>query len=108
LFLAGDVQYWKVTIPKISEMINLVTVGNILDTEGVFKQIIDSSAFKHTGGRSSAIGFMIDDITKKNIQFNIEINHRIGSVLNELPNNKFIINGSGTKSPKLTTRIEKR
>lgn len=108
LFLAGDVQYWKVTIPKISEIINLVTVGNILDTEGVFKQIIDSSAFKHTGGRSSAIGFMIDDITKKNIQFKIEINPGIGSLLDEIPTNKFIIIGSGANIPKLTTRVEKR
>ena len=111
LFLAGDVNLWKDVIAKIPSIMSNVSTDNILDQYGPFAQGVTQEVQTHSKimfGRSGAIGFLIDDEKKINVQFVLDLYPGQGCLVKNVPLNSCVVIGSGSVIPNIETYIEER
>ncbi len=108
MFLAGDVDFWKLAIAEVIKQSSDINIDNILDTLGPFNLLLNDVAIKYgrRAGQSSAIGFIVDETRHENVQFNIEIVHGNGAILTQTPNNQVTIMGSGKDVPNIKQALE--
>lgn len=105
LFLAGNVNKWKIAINKIELIKKSITYENILDEEGIFKNTLLDFSLSEDAGNCSALGFIIDTETNQNKVFEIEIKPLWGCMLKEVGNICCIIKGSGVELLNLDKKI---
>lgn len=108
MFLAGDVDFWKMAIEEITRQASDISIENILDPSAPFNMLLNAVTlrFGRRTGKSGAIGFIVDQVQKKNVQFNIEIVHGQGAMLEETPNYQITIMGSGKTIPNIKQELE--
>lgn len=106
LFPSGNVNFWKVTIPKLSEIVNLVTYDNIMDINEPFWQELSKSAGNYEGKVSGAICFILCPETKKHRMLKIIIDPGNGALLSLIEEKKTEIIGSGANIPNLNTKLD--
>lgn len=107
LFLAGDVNKWKIAINKIELIKKNITFENVLDEDGILKNTLLDFSLSEDAGNCSALGFIIDTETNQNKVFEIDIKPSWGCILNNVENICCIIKGSGGQLPNLDTKILK-
>lgn len=105
LFLAGNVDKWKIAVSNIELIKENITFENILDEEGVFKNTLRDFSFSEYAGNCSALGFIIDRNTNQNKVFEIDIEPSWGCMVRELENECCVIKGSGAKLENLDETI---
>ena len=111
LFLAGDVNTWKALLPTITDLIPNVNLGNVLNEEGPLVVGLQRAVERlpnHSYRAASAIGFLIDDEFKRNVQFVIRLQPGAGLLLNELATNSCLVIGSGADIPNIEKKLEEQ
>lgn len=109
LFLSGDVDLWKVVLQRFNEISPNINLENILNDDGVFKQhLIDCALSNPQYSMARAIGFLVDDIKKENILFQVEISPGNGAIINLIAKNTCHLIGAGPLIPNLKEKIVQR
>ncbi|MGD6805199.1 hypothetical protein [Rossellomorea aquimaris] len=102
IFLSGDVNLWKKVIDKLENKISFITVDNILDFDGIFRTELNKVVGESPSNRytySRALGFIRDDVNKRNLQFLLELNPGKGCLITEVPDGELKVIGSGSYVP---------
>ncbi|WP_062231938.1 hypothetical protein [Fictibacillus sp. FJAT-27399] len=110
IFLAGNVNHWKMALEAIENIKEDITIDNVLDSEGPLK-IALQSCLEIIPGQSNqilgAIGVLVEPNTKKNITFQIRGEAGLGCNVYEVPNNTCLVIGSGSSIPDIQNRIQR-
>jgi len=108
LFLAGDVNLWRKLKPTINTRIREISIDNVLDHEGPFRDGLQREVEKLPSDRyskSGAIGFMIDNDRGQNVQFSLELSPGRGCDIEEIPIGECIVIGSGNSIPDIRNQL---
>ncbi|WP_026672886.1 hypothetical protein [Alkalihalobacterium bogoriense] len=111
MFFAGDVEYIQRLLPVIREIEPNLTLGNVIEHNGILQQklLAHSKKIDHHPKRViQAIGFIFDETTRSNELFVIEgvagtDRMRVGKV----PSGKCTVIGSGGRIPELAEALTK-
>ncbi|HZK54938.1 MAG TPA: hypothetical protein VFC84_12185 [Desulfosporosinus sp.] len=109
LFLAGDVYMWKALLPVVEKIINNVTINNVLKVDGPFREALQMKCEECPSdryGRSGALGFLIDDVNKQNVQFRIDVVPGRGCMIEPIPVDTCVVIGSGNSIPNIESDIK--
>lgn len=111
LYFAGDVNLWRTLIPVIDMVINETSIENILDREGPLCDRLQREVERLPFGQysdSGAIGFIIDDNRRQNVQFIIRLHPGRGCIIDEIQNRTCTVIGSGSSIPSISDNISRR
>ncbi|MFY0802064.1 hypothetical protein [Peribacillus frigoritolerans] len=110
IFLAGNVDHWKIAIEAIENIRDDITINNALDPDGPLKTALQScieSIPYHSNQIIGAIVVLVDPNTKRNITFQIRGETGRGCNVFEVPNNSCLVIGSGSNIPDIQNRLQK-
>ncbi|KAF6558331.1 hypothetical protein G9G63_25730 [Paenibacillus sp. EKM202P] len=105
LFLSGDVGFWKSVLPKVENRLSEITLGNIDDPDGPFREELRFGAY--TGlerSRARALGFIIEG--KNNRIFQVDLTPGGAAIWEEIPQYSGVVIGSGGHLYRIQARIE--
>ncbi len=109
LFLSGSVKLWSIAIEKVKPRMSEITIDNIFDEDA---PLVDELTYVAWGNpklsTSRAIGFIIDDMNKKNVMFKIELKSGERAHITPLLENTCDVIGSGAYIPNIKSRISSR
>lgn len=107
-FLAGDVEKWKLALDQIEGIKSNITFDNITkDEDNPLRECLINIALKVNGSEFCAIGFIINDETKENKVFEIQVMPGIGCSIANI-HSEVVVIGSGQNLPNIQNRITNR
>ncbi|MGO4734292.1 hypothetical protein [Paenibacillus sp. 2KB_22] len=105
LFLSGDVGFWKSVLPKIEKRLSEITLRNIDDPDGPFREELKFGAYTGLGrSRARALGFIIEG--KDNRMFQVDLIPGGAALWGDIPPNSGVVIGSGGHLYRIQARIE--
>ncbi|PES95293.1 hypothetical protein CN510_16145 [Priestia megaterium] len=108
MFLAGNVEYWKLALNAIGNNKDQITIDNILNIEGPLKTSLQACLERipcQSNEIIGAIGCLVDPDTKKNVVFKIKGKPGFGCIIEEVPDDSCIVIGSGSSIPGIQTMM---
>ncbi len=106
IFPSGDVSFWRETIPKLNDVVDLVTYNNIIEIDEPFWQELSIAGGKYTGKISRAICFIISPELQKHRLIKITIKPGEGAIIEEFIDKKTVTIGSGAYIPDINTKLD--
>lgn len=109
LFLSGDALFWQNNLHLLQEVSSEVTFTNVLEMDGPLYEAA-SNAFwnRQPSIRTRAIGFIIDNESRSNIMFWIDMRPGIGVKILPLEEGRALVIGSGALLKNIEVRINER
>lgn len=111
LFLAGDIESWKLVITKLRENMHKISFENIFSDRDAFYKIIKSNVGackeEFAGKKIGALGFILDLTNNKNKVFSIDGQMGTDVTISEVNNDQLLIIGSAEEVPNIRKNAEK-
>ncbi|AVD54551.1 hypothetical protein CKF96_03325 (plasmid) [Priestia filamentosa] len=111
IFLAGNVEYWKIALKAIEDIQDKITVDNILDIEGPLKTSLQECLERIPSRPNQiigAIGCLVNPSTKQNVVFQIKGKPGFGCNIEEILDDSCVVIGSGSVIPDIRTLMYDR
>ena len=106
LFPSGDVSFWQEIIPKMNDVVDLVSYENIIDIKEPFWQELSMAGGKFSGRISRAICFIISPELQKHRLIKITIKPGKGAIIEEFSQKKTETIGAGACIPDINTKLD--